>query len=61
MKVYNGAVIVWNNVGEGKLFNDIPKADVYFRQQSKANKNPQWERVFSPIFKPNGQLKFGGK
>ncbi len=61
MKVYNGAVIVWNNTGEGKLFNNVVEADRYFLEQSKKNKNPQWERIFSPIFKPNGQLRFGGK
>ena len=61
MKIYSGAVIVWNNKGEGKVFNDIETADEYFCKQARAKKMPQWERLFAPIYKQNGVIRFGGK
>ena len=45
MFIYNESVVVWTKDGNGRIFNDVPKADKYFAHMVKADQNPCWERI----------------
>ena len=44
MIIYNSTIIVW--IGEkGHIFNDVSKADKFFKKADMQGLNPEWQRI----------------